>query len=299
MRRKHQIKTIWKDHIDSFPQDTSALQILSSCIQLFPDDHLSFSEWAAIIKEYRSSPKRQGKAPVSADAKESKAKRSESAQANIEKAIISFINDNPGVKASEMSLHIGCNKSQINSVLYKLKRDNICIQDSEYRWSLISNNEQPKNGNNEERLLDKYENLFRNLTVSRKGEKRAPHKYILLISVAHLIEKGKICSNRIESSLDLENEFHSTWERYVPQNTDYKCAHTYPFWHMMSEPFWRLYLKPGILITQQWENSITTPIRQRREIYAEIDDELASLLRNDIYRRHLISVLIEIIEDHC
>lgn len=297
MRGKHQIKRNWKDHIDSFPQDTPMLQILSSCMQQFPDDHLPFSEWAAIIKEYLSSPKKQGMASVAV--KESKATGSDSTQANIEKAIISFIKKNSGVKASEVSSHIGYDKRQINSILHKLQRDNICRQDSEYRWSISSNNEQPENSGDEERLLDKYESLFRCLNVSKKGEKRAPHKYILLISVAHLIEKGKICSNRIESSLDLEKEFHSTWERYVPKDTDYKCAHTYPFWHMMSEPFWRLYLNPGILITRKWEDSITSPIRQRREIYAEIDDELASLFRNDIYRRHLISVLIEIINDHC
>ena len=297
MRGKHQIKRNWKDHIDSFPQDTPMLQILSSCMQQFPDDHLPFSEWAAIIKEYLSSPKKQGMASVAV--KESKATGSDSTQANIEKAIISFIKKNSGVKASEVSSHIGYDKRQINFILHKLQRDNICRQDSEYRWSISSNNEQPENSGDEERLLDKYESLVRCLNVSKKGEKRAPHKYILLISVAHLIEKGKICSNRIESSLDLEKEFHSTWERYVPKDTDYKCAHTYPFWHMMSEPFWRLYLNPGILITRKWEDSITSPIRQRREIYAEIDDELASLFRNDIYRRHLISVLIEIINDHC
>ena len=96
-------------------------------MQQFPDDHLPFSEWAAIIKEYLSSPKKQGMASVAV--KESKATGSDSTQANIEKAIISFIKKNSGVKASEVSSHIGYDKRQINFILHKLQRDNICRQD--------------------------------------------------------------------------------------------------------------------------------------------------------------------------
>lgn len=303
MPGKHQIKPLWKTHIDSFPPDTPMLQILSSCMQSFRDEQLSFSEWAAVIKECLSAPKGQQMAFVFSPVhKEETAKKASSQRDDFEDKIITCLSRNPGTKASELSVQLKRDKSTINSILYKLKRENICSRDSEYRWSVIPKTELKVSSssiNNQDQLLDKYEDFFRNLTVSKRGDKRAPHKYVLLISIANLIYNGKITSNRINSSLDLEKEFHWVWEHYVPIDTEYKCAHTYPFWHMMSEPFWRLHLKDGSEITSQWESAITTVNRQRKELYAEIDEDLYSLLNIEYPRRYLTHVLIDMIKSFC
>ncbi len=303
MPEKLQIKSLWKKHINSFPADTSTLQILSSCMQFFSDEQLSFREWASVIKECLSTPKEQNIIPaprptLKAEINEIKPSK----RSTIENEIVSFLKLNPGIKAIELSTQLGYHKSLINSILYKLKQEKVCRKDTENRWFVISETERTFSLGKiekQDQLLDRYETYFRNLKVSKRGEKHAPHKYVLLISVARLIEKGILHSNRVESSLSLEIEFKSVWHYYVSKETEYKCAHTYPFWHMMSEPFWRIFLQNGTEITNQWGAPITTVSRQRKEIYAKIDDDLFNLFQNDSSRKSLINVLIGIISNNC
>ncbi len=120
--------------------------------------------------------------------------------------------------------------------------------------------------------LSYYNYIFRKLRRdSKKGG--APHKPILLLSIIQLFEDNLINSNKIYITPDLVGYFKSTWNMLVTTNHDLRFA--LPFYHMSSEPFWKLIPNPGC---EKWIeakssmrsfNNINTAVA-----YALIDEEL-------------------------
>jgi putative restriction endonuclease len=195
-----------------------------------------------------------------------------------------------------------------------MQKKGVCKMDSSYRWSIITietptfakepaiqyyskqeakSDIQPINANY--KTIEAFMKIFTNLKVSCRMGKKAPHKYILLISVFNLIGCGIIKSRRFGSSIEIEKEFMRNWNLYVPSDIPFNAIYTTPFWHMMSEPFWILYDKNGDYITNQWKNSITSIKKQRKEITAEITEELFELIQNNSTRELFISHLINCI----
>jgi putative restriction endonuclease len=105
----------------------------------------------------------------------------------------------------------------------------------------------------------------------------APHKPILLLSVICLFEKGIFTDNRIFVLPELVASFKSNWAKLVV--TNHLPIFTLPFYHLCSEPFWKLIANTGCekLIESEssmrrFENLITAVN------YALIDNELVDLL---------------------
>ena len=67
--------------------------------------------------------------------------------------------------------------------------------------------------------------MFDKLVVSHRNGLKAPHKYILLISVFSLIGKGDICSNKFGSTKEIEEEFNRTWNHLVPKDTPFNSMY--------------------------------------------------------------------------
>lgn len=130
---------------------------------------------------------------------------------------------------------------------------------------------------NDEKLLH-YTQLFLKLRrASRFGG--APHKPVLLLAIINLVKRGEITSHRIQITFELVLEFKEIWARIV--ETPHIANFALPFYHMQSEPFWRLIPKT------QYEIPITSSksIRSLRALqetlaFAEIDIELFYLLRH-------------------
>lgn len=82
----------------------------------------------------------------------------------------------------------------------------------------------------------------------------APHKPILLLAILELVRKGEIRNNRITITPELVLEFKSIWSRLVvtPHNPNFAL----PFYHMKSEPFWKLITYSGVTIPVTSSNSI-------------------------------------------
>lgn len=74
---------------------------------------------------------------------------------------------------------------------------------------------------------------------NRKGQ-YAPHKPILLLSIIDLVEVGRITSDTVELTPLLCQKFKELWDRYVPNGIQFNPDITKPFFHLSSEPFWRL-----------------------------------------------------------
>lgn len=138
----------------------------------------------------------------------------------------------------------------------------------------------------------RYAAMFRALHTSATREhNRAPHKFILLHSLCVLYDKGSLKTGRLVLNDELlgvwRTEFRENWARWV-QNEYHQRKFVTPFYHMRSEPFWRVKLRDGKAETF---GLALKRIRESVE-YVEIDDALAALLRQPETNRLLRDVLL-------
>jgi putative restriction endonuclease len=121
----------------------------------------------------------------------------------------------------------------------------------------------------------------------------APHKPILLLSILSLIRKGEITSNRIEITPGLVLEFKSIWALLVV--SQHTANFSLPFFHMRSEPFWRLVTKVGMIIPVTSSNSIKSLGTLKDSIaFAEIDKDLFDILLDSVSSSILEDKLLEL-----
>jgi len=121
----------------------------------------------------------------------------------------------------------------------------------------------------------------------------APHKPILLLSILSLIRKGEITSNRIEITPGLVLEFKSIWALLVVSH--HTANFSLPFFHMRSEPFWRLVTKAGMIIPVTSFNSIKSLGTLKDSIaFAEIDKDLFDILLDSVSSSILEDKLLEL-----
>ncbi len=145
--------------------------------------------------------------------------------------------------------------------------------------------------------LQKYIEQFSTLHVNKMRGKKAPHKAILLLCIIDLIENHFILTNKIEYSDILENRFISKWKQYVGESAVYtnpKAAT--PYWHMHSEPYWKLVPFVGgeeTIANLQKSNPYSSGIIRKNIRHAEIDKELFELLQEESSRNKLKEVLIQ------
>jgi putative restriction endonuclease len=107
----------------------------------------------------------------------------------------------------------------------------------------------------------------------------APHKPILLLAILKSVESKVITSNRIYITPELIMNFRELWSKLVM--TKHQMNFSLPFFHMQSEPFWRIITKPGAFVPLTSSHSIKSLGSLNESIqYAEIDKELWDLMMN-------------------
>ena len=138
-------------------------------------------------------------------------------------------------------------------------------------------------------LVQKYEKQLQSLNrASNKTLGKAPHKPILLLSIIQLIHKGEIQSNRIFITGELVIAFKSNWVQLV--DTNHIPSFSLPFFHLNSEPFWRLVYINGLSDSKEKISSLGK--LKSRVAFAEIDKDLFELLLNPITRTEIESILL-------
>jgi putative restriction endonuclease len=143
----------------------------------------------------------------------------------------------------------------------------------------------------ENRNLSFYAKAFGNLKRDHKNG-GAPHKPILILSLIDAFERGFINSNQIAISPELIAFFKANWSKYVLSEHDLRFA--LPFYHMMSETFWKLMPNEGCELWLQSKGSMRSLGNLRVAVkYAEIDDELVEILKSDENRAFLRQVILE------
>jgi putative restriction endonuclease len=129
-------------------------------------------------------------------------------------------------------------------------------------------------------MLSKYIHYFSKLRRDSKNG-GAPHKPILLISIIELVSKREINNNRIEITPELVLEFKNNWSKLVISKNHANFA--LPFFHMKSEPFWKLVTKTGMILPISSSNSVKSFNSLKESIaFAEIDKELFLLMVDPI-----------------
>lgn len=137
--------------------------------------------------------------------------------------------------------------------------------------------------------LSYYQFCFINLSVSRFGDKVAPHKPLLLLSLIDLIEADVITSPQVELSEDLVGMFQRNADLFAKDIKHYRPNIGMPFYYMRSEPFWQLV--PKVDGVTPVANTITS-LRQHYA-HAKIGDELFTLLQDSTTAQTLRETLIE------
>ena len=121
----------------------------------------------------------------------------------------------------------------------------------------------------------------------------APHKPILLLSLLHEYELGRIEANRIYITPELTHSFSVYWSNLV--ETDHSIGFALPFYHLSSEKgsWWRLVPNPGCEIWLENKGSMKTFGNLTAAVScAELDPNLASLLLKKETRQALREVLL-------
>jgi len=142
-----------------------------------------------------------------------------------------------------------------------------------------------------EELIQKY--LHQLLRLKRSASFRgAPHKPVLLLSILELIRKGEIVSNRIEITPELVLEFKNIWSRLV--FSQHTANFSLPFFHLRSEPFWRLITRSGFNLPLTSSHSIKSLGSLKDSIaYAELDKNFFTLLLDPIKNSFFSEEILE------
>jgi putative restriction endonuclease len=129
-----------------------------------------------------------------------------------------------------------------------------------------------------EHLIDKYTLQFSKLKRAYQHG-GAPHKPILLLAVLSLVETGQIQSNRIFITPELIMSFRELWSKLV--NSPHQMNFALPFFHLRSEPFWKLVTKPGAFLSLTSSLSVKSLGSLNESIqYAELDAVLFILMKD-------------------
>jgi putative restriction endonuclease len=144
-----------------------------------------------------------------------------------------------------------------------------------------------------ENQLSKYLTQLKKLRRSRnKKIGAAPHKPILLLAIIEGIEKGDIISNRIAITPELVLYFKDIWSKLV--TTAHSPNFALPFFHMKSEPFWRLISLDGAVIPVTASGSIKSLSGLKDALaFAEIDKALMFFLFDPVSREVIKMELLE------
>ncbi len=79
----------------------------------------------------------------------------------------------------------------------------------------------------------------------RRDRNKAPHKPVLLLSLIHEVEEGRITDNKVFITPELLATFKEIWSRLAEGN--WQCKFFLPFYHMQNDvpKFWFLETEPG------------------------------------------------------
>ncbi len=137
--------------------------------------------------------------------------------------------------------------------------------------------------------LSYYVNCFTHLRRDLKNG-GAPHKPILLLSVLGLFSRGLFYNNEIRILPELVALFKSNWNKLV--DTNHHPIFTLPFYHMNSEPFWKLIPNVGCEKWIESKSSMRSFSNLNSAIKVTLIDEQLSKLLLQPENRDILKISI-------
>ncbi|MFD2570969.1 HNH endonuclease [Spirosoma soli] len=144
----------------------------------------------------------------------------------------------------------------------------------------------------EKSILDYFIYAFTHLHRDEKNG-GAPHQPILLLSVIHEYESGRINTNRIYITPELTHSFSVYWSALV--TTNHTLGFALPFYHLNNAKgnWWQLVANPGCEIWLENKGSMKSFGNLNVAVaYAEIDNKLTDLLLRKETRQILRQTLL-------
>lgn len=118
-------------------------------------------------------------------------------------------------------------------------------------------------------------------SLSGFGANFKPHKYLALLAVSELIKAGAITSHSIVFNDDFRSAFTHLLKTFGG-DSDRNRPHN-PFFHLRSQPFWKLVPKAGQENALSAAPSVGSPNHLISLIsHAELDDEVFNLMRDPV-----------------
>ncbi len=142
-------------------------------------------------------------------------------------------------------------------------------------------------------ILDYYIYAFSNLNLGGgKIKEKAPHKPILLLSIIQAYENKLLTTNQIPVSPELTGIFKTNWNLFV--TTNHTLGFALPFFHLKNEKgnWWELIANPGCETWVQYGNLSSFSSLSAAVAYAQIDPNLAELLKDETTRTILRRTLL-------
>lgn len=140
-------------------------------------------------------------------------------------------------------------------------------------------------------LQEKYLHLFSHLRRGVTPYGLAPHKLILLLTVIHELEEGRLPENRIELTNRLQKTFQTIWNEHVRSKHIPNIA--LPFYHLQHDGFWHLQIFSH---QREWFDSRKSihclGTLQKTVQCAILDPELYELFMNPTFRETSKQLLI-------
>lgn len=146
----------------------------------------------------------------------------------------------------------------------------------------------------ETKILDYFVEKFSNLKRDTAHGEQAPNKPILLLAIIQLFENQIITNNQIFITAELTHAFSRIWNAFVT-NKDKHPRFALPFYHLKNEKgnWWNLVPNSGCEIWLDISGSMRTFSNLSAAVaYAEINSDLAELLKNAATREILKQVLL-------
>ena len=136
--------------------------------------------------------------------------------------------------------------------------------------------------------IDCIKTLLSRINVYSKGSEVNPHKYVLLLAIAALLESNKEHPNRFTFQ-ELEPVFAVLFDYYFPHWPANRKLLEYPFYYLQNEKCWHLQIKPGSAAA--YRNYQKTRLTRKRLVetvaYAYLDEPIFNGLHNPA-GRHLV-----------
>lgn len=137
--------------------------------------------------------------------------------------------------------------------------------------------------------LQYYISCFTSMNCNKYRGQVAPHKAMMLIAVMDEIYNGYLTNGFVPHNDGMVKAFESAWRRYVGKSSVFNPVFATPFFHLSSEPFWKLMKSDNYVEKKEYSLGAL-----RESFYgAKLPDDLCQYMAEPASRQRLKRALLD------